>query len=57
MRRAVYICVLNGMKKAFITYCTYRTQTIYGGARFEVRTLVFRQLMMLFCSKTRFKEG
>jgi len=40
-----------------ITHCTCRTQTIYGEARFKVRTEVLCQLMMLFCSKTRFKEG
>jgi len=37
-----------------ITYCTYRTQTMYGEAKLKVRKSVFHQLMMLFCSKTRF---
>jgi len=52
----IHMCIKRD-EEGDITYCTCRTQTVYWEARFEVRTAVFRQMMMLFCSETRFKEG
>jgi hypothetical protein len=39
-----------------INYCTYRTQTIYGEARCEICTALFRQWMMIFVTKRDLKK-